>query len=121
MGIGTQKSDRGLEVVTQRRKRIFEEVEEFVYSRVLLTNKFEEVKEVDINLQKASRSSGSVNHLKTTYLARSPNQTLVVNKKLQEKLLRSERKMIRRINSEWIVKSRTLQWLAHLEKKIEEL
>lgn len=64
----------------------YEEVEDFVYLGVLLTNKYEEAKKIDA---KAGRCSGSV---RSNCLGRRTKiiiyKTWVVNKKSQEKLLR---------------------------------
>jgi len=127
-----------------------------------ISSKCDEETELDMRLSKANKCAGMMNHLlRAKDLAISTRmriyqtiirptilygaETWILNRKVQEKLLRWERKIIRRIlggkkteegyvrrtNNEiyeiykaptidQVVKARRLQWLGHIERMPEE-
>lgn len=149
-----------LEVDTEQGKVEFQEVDEFVYLGARITCKCDEVKEIEARLSKANRCAGAMNHLiRAKQLSRSTKiriyktilrptalygcETWVLNKNIQEILMRWERKMIRivggkktgdgctRTNGEIYdiykepkidmdIKTRRLQWLGHIKRMAED-
>lgn len=161
MRIGEFPKNKMLEVNSSLGKMKFEEVEEFTYLGAKITSKCDEEKEIDYRIIKANKSAGALNSiLREKNLSRKAKfrlyktvlrptalygcETWVLNKKNQERLLRWERRIIRRITGgkktergyerrsnkeiyeiykeptiDKIIKARRLQWLGHIERMEE--